>query len=194
VSRGPTIERLEREWRALLDVVIEVPEQQLTALGAVGEWSVRDVLTHISTWENEFLKALPIILAGERLPHYSTLYGGIMAFNAREQERARALSLSEVREALAETHGRLLAMLSELPPLTARVEARMRRRLRQDTTQHYREHAAQIRAWKEGWVRRDAARESPANGVGGPGPLELTQDCFRTWRDCRASPAGDGSQ
>jgi hypothetical protein len=52
-------------------------------------WSVRDVMNHITTWENEALKALPVIMEGKRLPRYM----GIDAFNAREQERKRHLSL-----------------------------------------------------------------------------------------------------
>src|SRR3972149_1494265 len=120
--------RLEQEWQSLLQAIDEVPDDRLLEPGVISAWSVRDLLSHISTWENEFPKAMAAILAGQRLPHYSTLYGGIKAFNAQEQERARALSLTELRQSLTETHGRLLATFAGLPALAPKVEERMRRR------------------------------------------------------------------
>ena len=92
----------------------------------------------------EFLKAVPLILAGERLPRYSDLYGGIDAFNALTQERTRARTVPEVRSDLTSTHTLLLETLSAMPVQIPRVEARLRRRLKQDTYLHYREHVSQI--------------------------------------------------
>ena len=147
MGRDRTVERVERDWRSLLATIDAVPEGALLDAGAVGEWSVRDLLTHIATWEREFLKALTVILAGERLPHYSTLYGGIDAFNAREQAAARGLSTAQARRALVETHAELLRTLRGLPLQAPRAEERLRRRLRQDTSHHYAEHARQVEAW-----------------------------------------------
>jgi len=147
--REATIERLEREFRALLQAIDEVPKERLLEPRTVGDWSVRDLLTHIATWENEFLKALPVILEGKRLTHYSTVYGGVSAFNAAQQDRTKALSLTDARQYLAKTHALVLATLVDLPPLPPKVEERMRRRLRQDATNHYREHAEQVSAWSK---------------------------------------------
>ena len=113
-----------------------------------GHWSVRDVLAHVTTWEEEALKALSLILEGKSLPRYSTTYGGIDAFNAREQARKRGLSLDHVRGELAATHRRLLAFLSDIPERDSATERRLLRRIRLDTYSHYREHTAQIAAWR----------------------------------------------
>jgi uncharacterized protein (TIGR03083 family) len=150
VGRERTVERLEQEWRALLAAVDAVPGEALTRPGVTGDWSVRDLLAHISSWEVEFLQAVPIILADRRLPRYSATYGGIDAFNALVRERARAQSLDELRRALTDTHARLLATLAETPLQEARIEARLRRRLSLDTYRHYREHIDQIEVWARG--------------------------------------------
>lgn len=144
MSRQRLIERLEQEWQALLRTWEGLPDDLLLEPGAVGQWSVRDVLAHIATWEGEFLKAAPIILEDKPLPRY----GGIDAFNAREQERKHDLSLEEVRQELTPSHQRLLDRLAVLPYHPGRVEQRLRRRLRLDTYGHYREHAAHIAAWR----------------------------------------------
>ena len=65
--------------------------------GVTGAWSVRDTLAHVTSWEEEALKHLPLILKGGTPPRYSVHHGGIDAFNARMTEQKRNLSLSEVR-------------------------------------------------------------------------------------------------
>jgi hypothetical protein len=44
--------------------------------GAIGEWSIKDILAHVTIWEKEALKHLPLIIAGGRPPRYVT-YGGM---------------------------------------------------------------------------------------------------------------------
>ena len=82
-------------------------DSQLMEPGVSGAWSVRDILAHVTTWEEEALKHLPLILKGGRPPRYSVQYGGIDAFNTRMTEQKRNLSLFEVRGRLAGTHSRL---------------------------------------------------------------------------------------
>ena len=138
------LDRLEREWKMFLQSFEGLPDNVLMEPGAVGHWSVRDVLAHVTTWEEESLKALPLILNDELLPRY----GGIDAFNAREQERKRNLSLEQVKKELAATHQNLIAFLEKAPDSAFTTGSRFLRRLRLDTYNHYREHATQIIAWR----------------------------------------------
>jgi len=135
--------QLESEWQALLQSFAGLPDDALLQPEVVGIWSIRDVLAHISTWEEEALKALPPILEGKRLPRY----GNIHSFNAREQERKRHLSLAQVKKELDSTHRKLMDFVESLPE-TAFTE-RFLHRLRLDTVKHYREHADQIAAWRQ---------------------------------------------
>jgi len=117
--------------------------------GVTGAWSVRDVLAHVATWEEEALKHLPLILKGGTPPRYSVRYGGLDAFNARTMEEKRSLSLSEVREQSAATHRRLVELIQSTPEHQLIGETRFRRRLRLDTYGHYPLHAAAIRRWRQ---------------------------------------------
>jgi hypothetical protein len=115
----------------------------------VGDWSVKDVLAHVTTWEEEALKYLPLISARVTPPRYSTNYGGIDAFNAQMAEQKRSLSLSDVLRQLDETHARLVDYVQGVPEEQFARETRFRRRLRLDTYSHYREHTRAIREWRE---------------------------------------------
>ena len=80
----------------------------------MGNWSVKDILAHVTTWEEEALKYLPLIITGGRPPRYIQ-YGGIDAFNAQMTEQKRGLALSDVLGQLDETHRRLLDYIRSVP-------------------------------------------------------------------------------
>jgi len=145
MGRQKLLSLLQREWEALIGSFAGLADRSLLQPGVVGRWSLRDLLCHITTWEDEFIKVLPLILEGKPLPRY----GGIGAFNAREQERKRSLPLEQVKQQFTSTHQHLLGLLASLPETGSTLEKRLRRRLRLDTYSHYREHAAQILAWRK---------------------------------------------
>src|SRR5260370_14012575 len=107
--------RLDKGWAAFSGSDAGLSAVQLMEAGVTGAWSVRDILEHVTTWEEEALKHLPLILKGGTPPRYSVRYGGIDAFNARMTEQKRSLSLSEVRAQLAATHGRLVDFIQNAP-------------------------------------------------------------------------------
>jgi hypothetical protein len=117
--------------------------------GVTGAWSVRDIIAHVTTWEEEAVKHLPCILDGGRPPRYSVTYGGIDAFNALMTTKKSGLSLSEVFRQQSETHRRLIDVIAGAPELQLKAETRFRRRLRLDTYGHYPKHSQAIRRWRE---------------------------------------------
>jgi hypothetical protein len=145
---GKLLKRLDTAWAAFKESYAGLPDSRLMEPGVMGDWSVKDILAHVTTWEEEALKHLPLIIAGGRPPRYVT-YGGIDAFNARMTEQKRGLSLSEVRRQLDETHRRLLDFIESAPEDQLRRETRFRRRLRLDTYGHYPIHTEAIREWRE---------------------------------------------
>lgn len=143
------LKRLDQAWVTLKESYAGLPEAQLTEPGVTGDWSVKDILAHVTTWEEEALKYLPLILQGGRAPRYSVKYGGINAFNAQMTEQKRGLSLSEVLWQLEETHQRLIDYIKSAPEEEFTRETPFRRRLRLDTYSHYPLHARMIREWRE---------------------------------------------
>ena len=149
MDRRQFLKRVDKAWEAFNESYASLSDSQLMEAGVTGAWSVRDILAHVTTWEEEALKHLPLILKGGRPPRYSVQYGGIDAFNARMTEQKRNLSLSEVRAQLAATHGRLIDFIQSAPEQQLIGETRFRHRLRLDTYSHYPLHAEAIRQWRE---------------------------------------------
>ena len=143
------LERLDKAWSAFEESYAGLSDSQLVIPGVTGTWSVRDIIAHVTWWEEESLRHLPLVREGRRPPRYSVSYGGIDAFNALMTERRRPLSLAEVLRQQAEVHARLVAYAREAPAELLATETRFRRRLRLDTYGHYPKHAAAIRAWRE---------------------------------------------
>jgi hypothetical protein len=143
------LKRLDTAWAAFKESYAGLPDARLTEPGVMGDWSVKDTLAHVTTWEEEALKHLPLIIQGSRPPRYSVKYGGIDAFNAQMTEQKRGLSLPDVRRQLDETHRRLVDFIRSAPEDQLTRETRFRRRLRLDTYGHYPKHAEAIREWRE---------------------------------------------
>jgi hypothetical protein len=148
MDREQLLTKLDKEWRTFRDSYAGLSEAQLTTPGVTGKWSVRDILAHVSTWEEEALKSLPLILAGGRPPTYRAQYGGIDGFNAQMTEKKRALSLNDVLKQADEIHQRLIEYLLTVPEEQFTRETRFRRRLRLDTYSHYPKHAGAITNWR----------------------------------------------
>lgn len=148
MKKQQILDKLEKAWLEFNESYAGLTDEQMQQPGVVGDWSVRDLLAHISWWEEEALKHLPTILEGKRPPRYSVTYGGIDAFNAQMTERMNGLTLGEVRRKAQETHQRLLAYLGTIPEEQFTTETRFRRRLKLDTYGHYPIHTEAIRAWR----------------------------------------------
>ena len=150
MSRQAVLALLDRRWQELLDSYAGLSDADLAAPGVTGTWSVKDIIAHVSVWEEEALTHLPVVLAGKRPQRYSTAHGGINAFNARMTERNRALTIAEVLRRRDDTHGRLLEFVGRVPEAECAGDTRFRRRLRLDTYGHYAVHTKAIRKWREG--------------------------------------------
>jgi hypothetical protein len=148
VDRARLLARVDKAWTAFTESYAGLSDVELLEPGVTGGWSVRDIIAHVTWWEEEALQHLPGILRGETPPRYSVTYGGIDAFNALMTERKRPLSLADLLREQARTHRRLVALIERAPADQITTDTRWRHRLRLDTYGHYPKHAAAIRRWR----------------------------------------------
>ena len=158
MNRVQLLKRLEEPWRALEAAYGGLSATEMLEPGVTGNWSVKDIVAHVTSWEEEALTHLPVVMAGGRPPRYSVTHGGIDAFNAQTTARNRELPLADVLRRRDDTHRRLLEFIQGAPEETFATDTRFRRRLRLDTYSHYAIHAKAIRKW------RTAAQTSSAEG------------------------------
>jgi hypothetical protein len=149
MNRQQLLKQLDKAWAAFKESYAGLSDSQLTEPGVTGHWSVKDIIAHVTWWEEEALKHLPLILKGGRPLRYSVQYGGIDAFNAQMTEQKRGLALADVLRQQEETHRRLIAYVHSAPEEQFMRETRFRRRLRLDTYSHYPKHAKAVREWRE---------------------------------------------
>jgi hypothetical protein len=169
------LDRLARAWLDFEASYAGLSDTELLTTGVTGRWSVRDIIAHVTWWEEEALKHLPLVRDGGRPPRYSVRYGGIDAFNALMTERRRDLSVAEVLRQHDDVHARLVDYARGAPAELYTLETRFRRRLRLDTYGHYPIHARAIRRWRDDMptLARGAVPRTSASGSaeeGGPPP------------------------
>ena len=77
MSRSQLLRRIDERWQALLASCAGLSDAEMSEPGVTGNWSVKDIIGHVTSWEEEALMHLPAIIAGGRPPRYSVTYGGI---------------------------------------------------------------------------------------------------------------------
>ena len=163
MDRQQLLRRLDQAWIAFKDSYAGLSESDVRERGVTKTWSVRDIIAHVTTWEEEALKHLPAVLDGRRPPRYSVTYGGIDAFNALMTTKKAGLSLVEVYRQQEEVHRQIIDAVVSAQAAQLTHETRYRRRLRLDTYGHYPTHTEAIRRWR---ARRQAS------GTGVPTPRD----------------------
>jgi hypothetical protein len=149
MKKSQLLTRLDKAWETFKASYAGLSDAEMLEPGVTGAWSVRDIIVHVTWWEEEALTHLPLILAGGTPPRYSVTYGGIDAFNAQMTAQKSSLSLAEVLRQQEDTHRRLVDYIQQAPADQLIGETRFRRRLRLDTYSHYPKHAEAIRKWRE---------------------------------------------
>jgi hypothetical protein len=128
---------------AFTSAIYGLGEDELTTRGAVGDWSVKDVMAHIGRWEAICFDELQKHLRGEQSTED---YRDALAYNDRWEAELQSLSLRETVELFETSHYRLFGLLSSLKP--EQWNAYVRAWVRGSTWHHFEEHSEQIRSWR----------------------------------------------
>lgn len=126
-------------WRDLRQALSQFPTHEIETPGVCGEWSAKDVLGHITSWDTKAVSAL-LTGTGDNL-------GDIEAFEAKEAARKTGMTLRELVADAESTHRALRSALSDAPEHLFKSGSLFRESLDSMTYFHYIEHTAQIRAW-----------------------------------------------
>jgi hypothetical protein len=147
VDKDRLLVLVEKEWVSFLASFENLNDELMRQPGVVGNWSVRDIIVHVTTWEEEALKFLPVIIKNLPVPKYIK-FGGIDGFNALEQKRKQRYSLKKARRELDKVHQHLVDYLRSIQPVTFLTNKRFVKRAYYDTYGHYREHSKQVSDWR----------------------------------------------
>ena len=138
---------LQESDEALLDLrqsIDGLDDGRLTRVW-LGTWSIREILIHITGWHREMLPALARVARGE--PAYPAgTYDDFDAWDARFVEAKAGVKVADVLAQLDASHRDFVRAAGAVPD--ARLGA-AHDLIAGTGAGHYREHAAQIRAWRE---------------------------------------------
>ncbi len=135
------LQRMEDSWRAFLASLDDLTEDLLLEPNAVGEWSLKELLGHIAFWDDLGRENAALALSGR-----ARQFDDFEALNQADHAARQGRTLAEERAAMHQAHARLVVDLEELVELDATaIDAA----IAGATYEHYDEHLADVRAWRE---------------------------------------------
>ncbi len=159
MSKADVLEQVRAARAELLDALAGLTEEEMVRPGAVGIWSVKDVLSHLVAWEAELVTALSVNLS-RQAKHAPALLliEDIDEWNAEQYHVSARRPLAAVLEDFHGVHRQLLSAIADLseaalehPLYFAWMEGEPLVTLIHETaTWHEQEHAEDIRAWRAG--------------------------------------------
>jgi diadenosine tetraphosphate (Ap4A) HIT family hydrolase len=106
----------QAERAALEKLLSDLTPEQMVRPGVLGEWSVKDILTHLSEWEQMFLGWIGASQRGETpaVPAEGYKWNQLAALNLRIYEKYRDLPLPEVLALSEASYQQVMAVFSDL--------------------------------------------------------------------------------
>ena len=150
LTREETLASLQQARQRLLSTIEGLDEGEMTGQPVVGQWTIRDLMAHILSWEEVAVQRLALIGAGRAAEIEWVPADQVDAWNARAFEAGRSLALGQVLRRLDDIHQRLLKGIESVTEerLNLADAAAGRRWLPHCTYLHEEEHAAQIAEWR----------------------------------------------
>ncbi len=151
-DKEATLQLLDTEYQSLRQAIDGLDEGQLDRVW-FGSWSVKDIIAHVLGWERESIVRLERLARGERPTPEGVDYSNSDAWNAKFALEMAPIGSATVLAIWRHVHMNFVNAAKAVPddrygerdgkPRTVNwlLEA--------NGTDHYREHAAPIREWRQ---------------------------------------------
>ena len=154
ITKSELLAELDQEWANIERVCAGLSEEDKVAPGKEGEWSVKDILCHLSAWEKYLLDRLAMVLTGQP-PLYPAMssWDDVHRFNAQVYSENKDRSLtSAVIEFRNLYHGVMTVLQAISDDQLAAPYSydfpddniTLVQLIRANTCEHYREHCISI--------------------------------------------------
>ena len=169
MNKTELLEALEDEHQELVDMLEDSPDEELLEKGVTGDWSIKDILAHLTYWEGQIVTLLFQLERGVEKPttiHFAD--ESVDTVNERwykqSQERSLDIIWNDFKGIRKQTIRRVTE-LSEKDLTDPNRFAWMKgvpliELILGDTIEHEQEHADQIREWMD---QRDAKSNGSVN-------------------------------
>jgi hypothetical protein len=156
-TKDEILQEIRSEWLLLERLLAGLSEAQMTTPGVIADWSIKDMLVHLSAWQKLLLERL-----GAALFHQPARYPPVRSqedvdlLNARFFTEGQARPLPAVLMEYRSLYSGVLTVVEALDeavlagpmPIEWIEDApTVWEMVRANTSDHYREHRQQIEAW-----------------------------------------------
>jgi hypothetical protein len=160
--RRQAVHRIEAVRRTTLAFIGGLPEAEILRPRTLDRWSVKDVLAHLMSCDEETVRRLRLIARGRGdAIHWFESMADADRFNARTVSRARRLRLPVLLRRMARAHADVTTWLGRLPLDALRDPAHAYTVVEWLPTpgwRHERAHLDEVRAW---WRRQRVGTRAP---------------------------------
>ena len=154
ISRAELLDRICAERMVFEATLARLNPEQFLQSGVQGDWTVKDILAHVSAWERRMVRWMEEALAGA-VPAQPQTDAEVDALNAlsyaedrdKTLEVVMAESVRSFDEAYQVTQAASAEDLEQPDRFPWREGAGLWRMVAANTWWHYREHGEVIRAW-----------------------------------------------
>ncbi len=156
MKKSEIVQRLKDSREAFLAAIDGLTDVAIVEPGVVGEWSVRDVLVHMTLWEASLVTFLYYVKLGRKPPPGEHPDETMDERNARWHaehkdrplDRARADFLAVRQQTLRRVRALTQAEIDQAEKLAWLEGAPLERWIASDTYEHEAEHIQQILEWR----------------------------------------------
>ncbi len=143
-QKSEMLNQIRAGWQALQSLLDSVPKDKMEDAGVAGGWSVKDVMGHITTWEEIATDRVQRIVAGQEVVRP---YSDLDTYNNQEADKKRKLSLDTVRQQFLQVHQKLLSLVDGLPVEYFLPDSKPGPVITGETYKHYAKHSEDVKRW-----------------------------------------------
>ena len=142
--KSAAIRLVHEDWLAFKEAVEQAPGDRLETPGVSGDWSIRDLIGHITTWEEVGIMRARDVSQG--IEHVKP-YDNVDEFNAEEAKRKSQLSVGGLWTQFNQVHEQYMDLLEGIPEECFGEDYRYGPAMSPITPKHKKEHAEEIKRW-----------------------------------------------
>jgi hypothetical protein len=165
VNSEQILDRLDESRERLLVALQDLPDEALQQPGVMGDWSIADVLAHLTVWESEMVTGLMYIAQGRRPTPLLDAFRNVDAYNARRYAESRDRPLDRVFDDWQSARRHLEGWVERLsekelsdPQRYAWAEgAPLQQLIAANSYQHELEHLPEIETFAGRWLQSHAS-------------------------------------
>jgi hypothetical protein len=142
------LRQADEAFAGLKEAIAGLGETDITRAW-LGEWGVREILVHVAGWHREMIPVLERLARGEKPIQDGVSYEDADTWNARFVAAKQGVPVASVLGELDASHRDYVAAAGRVPDERFAPGKTAARIVEMTGPHHYREHAEEIRAWRQ---------------------------------------------